>query len=140
VKRGDLKVLAPLIYVVDDDPSIRRAVGRLMQAAGYATQLFATADEFVAFTRPACPACLVLDLWLPGMGGLELQHRLAEAGETLPIVVITGLADEAVRTLALKAGALAVLDKPFEDEQLLGQVRRALAQSAGAVANGRDSK
>jgi FixJ family two-component response regulator len=133
LKRRDRKSPAPVVYVVDDDPSIRRAVGRLMLSAHYDTELFASAEEFLAYARPARPACLVLDLWLPGMGGIELQRQLTEAGETLPVVVITGLGDEQLRQRALAGGALAVLDKPFEDEHLLGEVRRALTRGADSL-------
>ena len=140
MKRRGRKGSVPLIYVVDDDSSIRRAVGRVMLSANYDTMLFASAEEFLAYARPARPACLVLDLWLPGMGGIELQRQLTEAGETLPVVVITGLGDEQLHERALEGGALAVLDKPFEDEQLLGEVRRALAlvMGSGPVSRGRD--
>jgi FixJ family two-component response regulator len=104
-----------------------------MLSAQYNTELFASAEEFLAYARPALPACLVLDLWLPGMGGIELQRQLTEAGETLPVVVITGLGDEQLRELALAGGALAVIDKPFEDEELLGEVRRALVPDANGA-------
>jgi FixJ family two-component response regulator len=129
-KRRSGKARDPIVYVVDDDDSIRRAIGRLLQAAGYATALFASAREFLDYERPRCPACLILDIWLPGMGGLELQSRLAEAGERLPVVMITGHGDEVVRALALAGGARAVLDKPFGEEQLLEEIRLALGQES----------
>jgi FixJ family two-component response regulator len=132
VKRRDPKAPAAIVYVVDDELSIRRAVGRIFLLAGYAVETFASAADFLAYPRPALPACLVLDLWLPGMGGLELQARLTEAGDPLPVVVITGLVDEGLSRRALAGGALAVLEKPFEDEHLLAEIKRALCLGRGA--------
>jgi FixJ family two-component response regulator len=115
-----------LVFVVDDDLSVRRALGRLLRAVGYDVRAFATAGEFLAYHRPPGPACLVLDVRLPDMSGLELQRRLAVAAPGLPIVVISGHADAAMRNEALAAHGLAFLAKPFGDEDLLGAVRDAL--------------
>jgi FixJ family two-component response regulator len=127
-RRRRTQVPRPIVFVIDDDPSIRRAIGRLLHSSGYAAELFASAEEFLAYERPPRPACLVLDLWLPGMRGLELQARLAESGDPLPVVVITGHADKTFGLMALASGARAVLDKPFDDEDLLAEVRSALSQ------------
>jgi FixJ family two-component response regulator len=114
--------------VVDDDRSVRRALSRLLRAEGYEVSTFATAGEFLAHPLPPRPACLVLDVRLPDMSGLELQRRLAASDPRLPVVVISAHADRAAREEALTARALAFLAKPFDDEDLLGAVRDALAR------------
>lgn len=117
-----------LIFVVDDDLSVRRALSRLLRAEGYDVSTFATAGEFLAHPLPTQPACLVLDVRLPDMSGLELQRRLTASAPRLPVVVISGHADRAVREEVLAANALAFLTKPFDDEVLLGAVSDALAR------------
>jgi FixJ family two-component response regulator len=116
-----------LVLVVDDDRSVRRALSRLLRAEGYEVSAFATAGEFLKHPLPPRPACLVLDVRLPDMSGLELQRRLAGSAPRLPVVVISAHADRAAREEALAAKALAFLAKPFDDEDLLGAVRDALA-------------
>jgi FixJ family two-component response regulator len=118
---------APMVAVVDDDASVRRALGRMLSAAGFGVETFASALEFLD-RASADVACLVLDVRLPGMTGLDLQRRLAETGRALPIVMITGHGSVDVRDRALASGAVAVLDKPFSDETLLGAIRTALAR------------
>jgi FixJ family two-component response regulator len=117
-----------LVLVVDDDLSVRRALSRLLRAEGYDVATFATAGEFLAHPLPLRPACLVLDVRLPDMSGLELQRRLTTTAPRLPVVVISGHADRAVREQVLAAKALAFLAKPFDDDALLGAVSDALAR------------
>jgi FixJ family two-component response regulator len=121
-----------LVLVVDDDLSVRRALSRLLRAEGYDVCAFATAGEFLAYPRPSGPACLVLDMRLPDMSGLELQRRLAAMAPGLPVVVISGHADAAMREEALvAANGLAFLAKPFGDEDLLSAVSDALGRQPG---------
>ena len=120
--------LRGLVFVVDDDLSVRRALSRLLRAEGYDVCAFATATEFLSHPLPARPACLVLDVRLPDMSGLELQRRLASSAPRLPVVVISGHGDRAVREEALAANGLAFLAKPFGDEALLTAVSDALAR------------
>jgi FixJ family two-component response regulator len=119
---------APFVVVVDDDSSFRRAVGRLLRSAGYRAEELASAEEFLAYRRPDTPGCLVLDLQMPGVGGLELQRRLREADAALPIVFLTGHGDIPTTVRAMKAGAVDFLTKPFQDEDLLHAVRQAVAR------------
>ena len=115
------------ILVVDDDAPVRQALGRLFKSAGYEVQLFASAEEYLAQRAARSrPACLVLDMRMPGMGGLALQRAIAGTARALPIVFITGHADENARTQALAAGAIAVLQKPLDEEILLDAIRTAL--------------
>lgn len=117
-----------LIAVVDDDASVRKALCRLLGAAGYAVEAFAGAAEYVA-RRPARRVdCLVLDVRMPGVTGLDLQRHLVDTTAEVPIVMITGHGTADVRARALAAGAVAVLDKPFDDQALLDAIRRALAR------------
>ena len=118
-----------VVYVVDDDPSICTALGRLLQTADLASETFPSAKAFLAHPVSDQPACLVLDLRLPGPSGLELQQALSQAGRKLPIVFITGHGDVPSTVRAMKGGAVDFLQKPFNDEDLLDCVRRALAHS-----------
>src|SRR5437764_7007 len=118
----------PFVVVIDDEPSLRRAVGRLLRGAGYRVEELASAEEFLAYRRPDTPACLVLDLQMPGVGGLELQRRLGEADTAPPIVFLTGHGDIPSTVRAMKAGAVDFLTKPFEDEDLLHAVRQGMAR------------
>jgi len=118
------------ILVVDDDAPVRRALGRLFKGAGYEVQLFASAEEYLAHPPAERPACLVLDMRMPGMGGLALQRTIAGTARGLPIVFVTGHADEDARTQALAAGAIAVLQKPLDEEVLLAAVNTALGLSS----------
>ncbi len=115
------------VYIVDDDPSVRRALERLAHAAGFETHGFATGTEFLAADHRARPACVLLDLRLPDMHGLEVQRRLARTDPGLPIVVVTGYGDDLTRREALAAGAVAFMSKPFDDQVLLEAMRRAMA-------------
>ncbi len=114
------------VYIVDDDPDVRKALGRLLRANGYNAMTFSSAVEFMDFRHSHIPACLVLDIKMPTMSGLELQERMAEKNISIPIIFITahGTVPHSVR--ALKAGAVDFLEKPFEEEQLLEAVSRAI--------------
>jgi FixJ family two-component response regulator len=115
------------VYIVDDDESVRRALRRLVLAAGLRVETFATAEEFLRISAQSARSCLVLDLHLPGLDGLQLQEQLALENRLLPIVFITAHADEHKREHALSAGATAFLEKPFEENVLLGAIERAIA-------------
>jgi len=115
-----------LISVVDDDESIREALESLLEWAGFEVELFGSAHEFLSSTRLSEVACLVADVRMPGMTGLELQRQLAAAGFRIPIVFITAHGDDAARARALRAGAVAFLRKPFSEQALLDAVQAAL--------------
>jgi len=117
----------PVVAVVDDDVSVRKALSRLLSTAGYAVETFTSAVEFLGRSFPP-PACVVLDIRMPGMTGLALQQDLAAMYPRLPIVMITGHGSEAICQRALDAGAVAVLDKPFSDQALLDALTDALAR------------
>lgn len=119
-----------LIAIVDDDQAVRRAIGRMVMSVGLASEGFASAEEFLSRPVDANPNCLVLDLGLPGMSGLELQRQLASA--RTPIVVITGRDNSESRATALRAGAIAFLVKPLQEEALLAAIRSAIG-SADAI-------
>jgi FixJ family two-component response regulator len=116
----------PVIFVVDDDAAIRRAVRRLLLSLRLPVQMFASAEEFLANISSDARGCLVLDVRLTGMTGLQLQQRLTEASWELPIVFITAHDDSESRDAALRNGATAYLRKPFDRAQLLASVNRAL--------------
>jgi FixJ family two-component response regulator len=113
------------IVIIDDDESVRRALRRLIQSAGWRVATFATAEEFLEAPEQPAPAGLILDVHLPGLSGLELQHRLTADGRSVPIVFITAYPDEQTRAEALRGGAIAFLAKPFEDQSLLDAIKRA---------------
>ena len=116
----------PLVYVVDDDISAREGVARLIRSAGMMTKTFASGEEFLAAPRPKHPGCLVLDVNLPGVSGLDLQEELSKSGVQLPIVFLTGHGDIPMSVRALRRGAANFLTKPFDDEDLLNAVRQCL--------------
>jgi FixJ family two-component response regulator len=119
----------PLIAVVDDDPSMRKALERMLAHEGYAVATFASAEAYTAGRAAECGVdCVVLDVRMPGVTGLDLQRRLNESSHPAPIVMITGHGSAAIRDQALANGAVEVLDKPFSDETLLVAIRRALAR------------
>lgn len=119
---------APIVFVVDDDSSVRRSLARLLKAHGYQTQLFASAQEFLQHQGDYGPGCVVLDLQLPGLSGLDLQAELAAAGRAIPIVFITGHGDIPSSVKAMKAGAVDFLTKPVRAAVLLDAVRAAVAR------------
>jgi len=118
---------SPVVFVVDDDRRVRDALSRLISSAGLAVVTFASAGEFLEYEKPVASACLILDLRIPGMDGLELQRQLAE-GDAPPIIFITGHGDIPSTVRALKAGAVEFLSKPFEDEELLRAIDIAIRQ------------
>jgi FixJ family two-component response regulator len=118
----------PLVAIVDDDASVRKALRRLLGATGYVVETFAGGAEFLARDSSRPVDCLVLDVRMTGLTGLDLQRHLEDAQRELPIVMITGHGSADVRLRALAAGAVAVLDKPFSDQTLLDAIRRALAR------------
>ena len=103
----------PLVYVVDDDPAMVRLLAELVQAIGLTVAAYRSAEEFLEACEPSGPGCLVLDVMVPGMSGLELQKRLAAAGSTLPIIFVTGYADVRMAVEAMEQGAFGFLEKPF---------------------------
>ena len=117
---------APVVYVIDDDFSVRTALRRLLLSLGHPVQLFASAEQFLANTDSGARGCLILDLMLPGMSGLELQARLADDGWKLPVIFITAHDDPASRDAALRENAIAYLSKPFGRDEVLTPVRRAM--------------
>jgi len=117
------------VCIIEDDESVRRALRRLIRAAGLNAVTFSTAEEFLRSSAQPAPACLILDVRLPGMSGLELQKQLGAQGRTAGIVFISAYWDEAVLEQAMRAGAIAFLHKPFEEHLLLGAVKRAVSAS-----------
>ena len=115
-----------IVYVIDDDPSIREAVTSLIRSVGMSVQSFGSAKEFMASKRPNAPACLVLDVRMPGLSGLELQRELTDAGISIPIIFITGHGDIPMSVRAMKAGAVEFLTKPFRDQDLLDAIEQAI--------------
>jgi len=127
-----------IVYVVDDDKLLRRALKRLLGSVGLAVQTFATADAFLAHPLPDRPGCVVLDLRMPGASGLTVQEQLARADRVLPIIFLTGHADVPTTVQAMKAGAVDFIEKPFNDQALLDAVQRALARARELRALRRD--
>ena len=118
----------PTVFVVDDYAPVRRSISRLLHAAGFVVAAFASAEEFLAQYDPGVWGCLVLDVAMPALNGLELQRILAEAGSLLPIIFLTGEGDIPKAVLAMKHGATDFLTKPVNDEDLLAAVRAAVAK------------
>ena len=115
------------VYVVDDDASVREAVGRLVRSAGWTVETFGSAQEFLASPWADVPGCLILDVRLPGLSGLDLQERLAKSGARTPIIFLTGHGDIPTSVRAIKAGALEFLTKPYADADLLAAIEQAFA-------------
>jgi FixJ family two-component response regulator len=128
------KLADPIVFVVDDDDSMRRALGNLIRSVGFRVEVFSSAHEFLGCDRPAVPACLVLDVRLRGMSGLELQRELTAAGNPVPIVFITSHGDIPMTVRAMKAGAIEFLPKPFRDQDLLDAIHQAIEQNSRALA------
>jgi FixJ family two-component response regulator len=117
---------APIVFVVDDDPSVRRSIQRLLGSVGLQVELFGSAQEFLLSKRPDAPSCLVLDIRLPGISGLDFQHELAAANIHIPIIFITAHGDIPMTVRAMKAGAVEFLTKPFREQDLLDAIQPAL--------------
>ena len=118
----------PIVFVVDDDSSVRGALRRLLTSVGHTCETFGSADEFLARLDPDLTGCILLDVRMPGLSGLDLQQALNARGNDLPVIFLTGYADVPLTVRAMKAGAVEVLTKPFEDQALLDAVGHALEQ------------
>lgn len=119
----------PIVYIVDDDPSVRDSLSLLLQSAGHAVQAFASANEFLGgVTDWRRPSCLVSDVKMPGISGLDLQDKLVESSHPMPIIFITGHGDIPMSVKAVKKGAIEFLQKPFDDSALLAAVEEALVK------------
>jgi FixJ family two-component response regulator len=123
----------PIVFVVDDDVSVRESLELLIRSAGWQPETFTSADDFLARSRPLTPSCLVLDVGLPGLNGLDLQKRVATDRSDMPIIFITGWADIPMTVRAMKAGAVEFLTKPFDDEVLRSAIGNALDRSRIAL-------
>jgi FixJ family two-component response regulator len=115
-----------MVFVIDDDDLVRAAIQGMLKSVGLRSETFATAPEFLRRKRPDGPSCLVLDVRLPGVNGLEFQHQLADAGIRIPIIFITGHGDIPMTVKAMKSGAVEFLTKPFRDQDLLDAIHLAL--------------
>lgn len=122
----------PMVFIVDDDQSVRRGLVSLLNSVGLNAMAFASAQEFLQHKRPDVPACLVLDVRLPDLSGLELQRRLGQSDEAIPIIFITGHGDIPMTVRAIKAGAVEFLTKPFKDQDLLDAIHQALKADRAA--------
>jgi len=121
-----------IVFVVDDDRSVREGLVDLIGSVGIKAKAFNSAQEFLRHKRPEAPACLVLDVRLPGLSGLELQQELALSGEPIPIIFVTGHGDIPMSVRAIKAGAVEFLTKPFRDQELLDAIQQALKADGAA--------
>jgi FixJ family two-component response regulator len=117
-----------VVFVVDDDASVRAGTRSLLASMGFEVQTFESASEFLGSKRPEVPSCLVLDVRLPGLSGLDLQRELVASGTSIPIIFITGHGDVPMSVEAMKGGAVEFLTKPFRDQQLLDAVQHAIAR------------
>lgn len=116
----------PTVFIIDDDDRMRAAMQRLLKSIGLNTKAFATPQDFLQYKFPDGPSCLVLDVRLPGMSGLDVQHKLNEKGVHIPIIFITGYADIPMTVKAMKSGAVDFLTKPWRDQDLLDAIQQAL--------------
>jgi FixJ family two-component response regulator len=123
----------PIVFVVDDDISVRESLESLIRCEGWQPQTFLSADEFLAHPRAATASCLVLDLTLPGQSGLDLQQRIAADRSDMPIIFISGFGDVPKTVRAMKAGAVEFLTKPFKDDDLLSAIRQAIERSQSTI-------
>ena len=124
---------APIVFIVDDDISVRESVEALIAECGWRPEVFASAEDFLARPRPKSPSCLVLDVSLPDLNGLEVQKRVGREHNKMPIIFITGNGDIPMTVRAMRAGAAEFLTKPFTDEALLDAIRNALERSRSAL-------
>ena len=130
-----LTAVVPLVFVVDDDPSVRKSLSHSLTLAGYTVEAFQSAREFLTREAPEGPCCLVLDLRMPGLTGIEMQEALAAAGRRMSIVFITGHVDVPASVKAMKGGAVDLLTKPIDREELLAAVARAVAKDAADLSD-----
>lgn len=131
-----MKPPEPIVFVVDDDASVREALASLIGSVDLRVECFASSGEFLRRRKAEGPACLVLDVRLPGLSGLELQHKLSRLEHPIPIIFISAHGDIPMAVRAMKAGAVEFLPKPFRDEDLLDAIRQALARDEAAKAYG----
>jgi FixJ family two-component response regulator len=117
---------SPIVFVIDDDEQVRAAIHGMLKSVGLQAETFETAQQFLSYKRPDVPSCLVLDVALPGVSGLDFQQELAAAGISIPIIFITGYGDIPMSVRAMKSGAVEFLTKPFRDEDLLNAIHQAL--------------
>ena len=122
-----------LISIVDDDESVRRSTRLLIESLGFSVATFESAEAFLRSEKRGDTSCLILDVQMPGMSGLQLQTKLAHDGDSIPIIFITAYDDNQSRRRAIQAGAVAFLDKPFTEDQLLQTIRAALQQNKGGT-------
>ena len=127
---------SPVIYIVDDDPSMRKFLRRLVSLSGLQSETFTSAEEFLHSVHPDTPGCLLLDVMMPGLSGLDLQRELSRAGLHMPIIFITGHGDIPMSVQAMKAGAVSFLTKPLQNQELLDAIQEA-ANLARAARNRR---
>jgi FixJ family two-component response regulator len=123
----------PIVFVVDDDVSVRESLEALITSAGFDVQVFASAAEFLSRPQPTGPSCLILDVSLPDLNGLELQERLSSSRTSMPIIFITGHGDVPMTVKAMKAGAVEFFTKPYDDDALVDAIRAALDRSCRAM-------
>ena len=123
----------PIVYVIDDDEGARHSLEFLLDVAGIRVRSFPSADAFLKASPPLAGACIVTDVRMPGMSGVELVEELKKRGATVPVIVITGHADVPLAIQAMRAGVADFIEKPFDDEVMLAAIRSALAQQAGDV-------
>ena len=129
IQSGD-KGTAPTVYVIDDDDGMRRALDTLLSTVGYKTAVFSRPSEFLARFTPNAQGCLILDIRMPEMSGLEVQQQLNRMGSMLPVIFITGHGDVPMAVQAMKEGAFEFIQKPFRDQELLDHINHALKQDA----------
>lgn len=127
------KPAGPTVFIVDDDVSVREALSGLALSIGLHVEAFSSAKEFLRYERPEVPACLVLDVRLPGQSGLELQRELAAGSNPIPVIIITAHGDIPMSVSAMKAGAVDFLTKPFREQDLLDAIHRALERESEAL-------
>ncbi len=137
---GEPVLPAPLVFVVDDDVSVRESLEALIRHAGWEAETFESARDFLARPPAPVPSCLILDVTLPGLNGLELQKLVAVDRTDMPIIFITGHGDVPTTVEAMKGGAIEFLTKPFDDEALLGAIRGAIARSEAALRDAAEVK
>lgn len=130
---SDTRQKIGIIAIVDDDEPLREALGSVLKAAGFSIETFASAEEFLDSPHRDKIACLILDVRLPGMSGVELQRRLFDAKSPLPIIFVTAHGDASLRELVMEAGAVGFLNKPVRSDALLKEIRKALKEPHGST-------
>ena len=129
-------IAQPTVYIVDDEPEMCNSLRMLVRSAGYDAKTFTSGEEFLEAFQPDFAGCLVLDVQLPGVNGIEVQAKLAACGSSLPVIMISGYTEVSDVVSAIRRGAIDFLEKPFEDESLLGCIRKAMGQEEGSACSG----